>query len=34
MAELEKWSETAQAGSGANPDAPLADPDYTPPSES
>jgi cyanophycin synthetase len=31
MAELEHWSDTAQAGSVANPDAPSADPDYTPP---
>lgn len=31
MAELEHWSEVAQAGSVANPDAPSADPDYTPP---
>jgi len=34
MAELENWSEVAQAGSGANPDAPSADPDYTAPTES
>ena len=33
MAELENWSPQAQAGSGANPDAPAADPDYTPPAE-
>jgi cyanophycin synthetase len=33
MAELEKWSDVAQAGSVTNPDAPSADPDYTPPSE-
>ncbi len=33
MAELENWSDVAQAGSGANPDAPSADPDYTPPAE-
>ena len=30
MAELENWSNQAQAGSGENPDAPAADPDYTP----
>ncbi|MDQ6642153.1 MAG: cyanophycin synthetase [Actinomycetota bacterium] len=30
MAELENWSVTAQAGAGANPDAPAADPDYVP----
>ena len=30
MAELEHWSDVAQAGSVANPDAPSADPDYTP----
>jgi len=33
MAELENWSVTAQAGSGANPDAPAGDPDYSPPAE-
>lgn len=34
MAELETWSNQAQAGSGASPDAPAADPDYAPaPSE-
>ncbi|MDR7254080.1 cyanophycin synthetase [Nocardioides sp. BE266] len=33
MAELENWSDEAQAGSGANPDAPSADPDYSPPAE-
>jgi cyanophycin synthetase len=31
MAELENWSDVAQAGSVANPDAPSADPDYVPP---
>ena len=31
MAELEQWSDVAQAGSVTNPDAPSADPDYTPP---
>jgi cyanophycin synthetase len=31
MAELENWSAVAQAGSVSNPDAPSADPDYTPP---
>jgi cyanophycin synthetase len=31
MSELEHWSEVAQAGSVGNPDAPAADPDYTPP---
>jgi len=30
MSELENWSNQAQAGSGENPDAPSADPDYTP----
>jgi cyanophycin synthetase len=30
MSELENWSNQAQAGSGENPDAPAADPDYTP----
>ena len=30
MAELEKWSSQAQAGSGVNAEAPAADPDYTP----
>jgi cyanophycin synthetase len=30
MSELENWSQWAQAGSGENPDAPSADPDYTP----
>jgi cyanophycin synthetase len=30
MSELENWSNRAQAGSGENPDAPAADPDYTP----
>src|SRR4051794_13322676 len=30
MSELENWSNQAQAGSGDNPDAPAADPDYTP----
>jgi cyanophycin synthetase len=30
MSELEAWSNRAQAGSGDNPDAPAADPDYTP----
>jgi cyanophycin synthetase len=34
MSELENWSSQAQAGSGANPDAPTADPDYTPAAES
>jgi cyanophycin synthetase len=34
MAELESWSGDAQAGSVANPDAPAADPDYSPPAES
>jgi cyanophycin synthetase len=29
MSELENWSNRAQAGSGENPDAPSADPDYT-----
>jgi cyanophycin synthetase len=29
MSELENWSNQAQAGSGTNPDAPSADPDYT-----
>ncbi|WP_323794394.1 glutamate ligase domain-containing protein, partial [Nocardioides sp.] len=34
MSELETWSSQAQAGSGASPDAPAADPDYAPaPSE-
>ena len=31
MSELENWSDVAQAGSGGNPDAPSADPDYSPP---
>ena len=31
MAELENWSDVAQAGSVANPDQPSADPDYSPP---
>jgi cyanophycin synthetase len=30
MSELENWSDVAQAGSGGNPDAPSADPDYSP----
>ncbi|WP_426244434.1 cyanophycin synthetase [Nocardioides sp. LHG3406-4] len=30
MAELENWSKTAQAGSGASEDTPTADPDYVP----
>ncbi|HEX4685299.1 MAG TPA: cyanophycin synthetase [Nocardioides sp.] len=30
MSELENWSNRAQAGSGENPEAPAADPDYTP----
>lgn len=30
MSELEDWSAVAQAGSTANPDAPAADPDYSP----
>ncbi|MGI9155842.1 MAG: cyanophycin synthetase [Marmoricola sp.] len=30
MAELENWSQTAQAGAAANPDAPAGDPDYSP----
>ncbi len=30
MAELETWSNQAQAGAGASPDAPAADPDYVP----
>src|SRR3954469_559962 len=30
MTELERWSNQAQAGSGDNPAAPAADPDYTP----
>ena len=30
MTELETWSSFAQAGAGASPDAPAADPDYTP----
>ena len=34
MAELEQWSDVAQAGSITNPDAPSADPDYTPAAES
>ena len=34
MAELESWSGDAQAGSVANPDAPSADPDYSPPADS
>ena len=29
-AELENWSPLAQAGAGASPDAPSADPDYVP----
>jgi cyanophycin synthetase len=29
MAELENWSQQAQAGSGA-PDGPVGDPDFTP----
>jgi cyanophycin synthetase len=33
MAELENWSDVAQAGSTTNPDAPSADPDYTPPAD-
>jgi len=34
MAELETWSNQAQAGSGVNPEAPAGDPDYAPaPSE-
>jgi cyanophycin synthetase len=33
MSELENWSNRAQAGSGDNPDAPAADPDYTPAAE-
>jgi len=31
MAELESFGHQAQAGSGVNPDAPAADPDYDPP---
>ena len=34
MAELETWSDVAQAGSTSNPDAPSADPDYTPSADS
>jgi cyanophycin synthetase len=34
MAELETWSDVAQAGSTTNPDAPSADPDYTPSADS
>jgi cyanophycin synthetase len=30
MSELEQWSQQAQAGSSTNPDAPAADPDFTP----
>jgi molybdenum cofactor biosynthesis enzyme MoaA len=30
MAELEKWSQQAQAGAGANASVPAADPDYVP----
>jgi len=30
MSELENWSTFAQAGSGENPDAPSADPDFSP----
>jgi cyanophycin synthetase len=30
MSELENWSSFAQAGSGENPDAPSADPDFSP----
>jgi cyanophycin synthetase len=30
MAELENWSQQAQAGAGASPSAPAADPDYVP----
>ena len=30
MAELETWSNQAQAGSGASAEAPAADPDYAP----
>ena len=30
MTELETWSSQAQAGAGATPDAPGADPDYVP----
>jgi cyanophycin synthetase len=33
MSELENWSRFAQAGSSENPDAPSADPDYTPTAE-
>ncbi|HET6168275.1 MAG TPA: cyanophycin synthetase [Marmoricola sp.] len=31
MAELENWSQQAYAGASAHPDAPAADPDYSPP---
>ncbi|MCW2782918.1 MAG: cphA 1 [Marmoricola sp.] len=31
VAELENWSTHAQAGASSSPDAPVADPDYTPP---
>ncbi|HEY9563703.1 MAG TPA: cyanophycin synthetase [Nocardioides sp.] len=33
MAELEDWSNQAQAGSASNDDLPLADPDFVPPTE-
>ncbi|MDP3890180.1 glutamate ligase domain-containing protein, partial [Nocardioides sp.] len=33
MGELETWSQQAQAGAGVNPDAPAADPDYSPASD-
>ncbi|MDN5893115.1 MAG: cyanophycin synthetase [Nocardioides sp.] len=33
MAELENWSNQAQAGAASNDDLPLADPDYTPPED-
>jgi cyanophycin synthetase len=33
MSELENWSNQAYAGAGASPDAPAADPDYAPASE-
>ena len=34
MAELEGWSNQAQAGSAINPDTPAADPDYAGPAAS
>jgi len=33
MAELEEWSQQAQAGSSVNAETPAADPDYLPPAE-